>query len=51
MWTSPWIRFALDATVRDFHECFEKLAVWTQSATDDPEFVSPPSTGHQILHQ
>ena len=27
------------------------IAVWTQSATDDPEFVSPPSMGHQILHQ
>ena len=24
VWTLPWIRFALDATVRDFRECFEK---------------------------
>ena len=24
MWTSPWIWFAVDATVRDFRECFEK---------------------------
>ena len=24
MWTSPWIWFAADATVRDFRECFEK---------------------------
>ena len=37
-------------TLRDFHEFFGKIAVWTQSATDNPEFVSP-STGHQILHQ
>ena len=22
VWTLPWIRFALDATVRDFRECF-----------------------------
>ena len=33
-----------------FSRMFWKIAVWTQSATDDPEFVSP-STGHQILHQ
>ena len=24
VWTLPWIRFALDATVHDFRECFEK---------------------------
>ena len=24
MWTSPWIWFAVDATVHDFRECFEK---------------------------
>ena len=24
VWTLPWIQFALDATVRDFRECFEK---------------------------
>ena len=24
VWTLPWIRFALDATVCDFRECFEK---------------------------
>ena len=24
MWTSPWIWFAADVTVRDFRECFEK---------------------------
>ena len=24
MWTSPWIWFAVDATVRDFLKCFEK---------------------------
>ena len=24
VWTLPWIWFALDATVRDFRECFEK---------------------------
>ena len=24
MWTLPWIHFALDATVRDFREYFEK---------------------------
>ena len=24
MWTLPWIRIALDTTVRDFRECFEK---------------------------
>ena len=24
VWTLPWIRFALDATVHDFYECFEK---------------------------
>ena len=24
VWTLPWIWFALDATVRDFGECFEK---------------------------
>ena len=24
VWTLPWIRLALDATVRDFCECFEK---------------------------
>ena len=45
---SPWIGFALDGT--RFLRMFWKIDVWTQSATDDPEFV-PPSTGHQILHQ
>ena len=34
-----------------FSRMFWKIAVWTQSATVDPEFVSPPSMGHQILHQ
>ena len=24
VWTLPWIRFALDATVRNFRKCFEK---------------------------
>ena len=24
VWTLPWIRLALDATVRDFRECFEE---------------------------
>ena len=24
VWTSPWIWFAADVTVRDFRECFEK---------------------------
>ena len=24
VWTLPWIRFALDAMVRDFGKCFEK---------------------------
>ena len=24
VWTLPWIQFTLDATVRDFRECFEK---------------------------
>ena len=33
-----------------FSRMFWKITVWTQSATDDPDFVSP-STGHQILHQ
>ena len=33
-----------------FLQMFWKITVWTQSATDDPEFVSP-SMGHQILHQ
>ena len=33
-----------------FFRMFWKIAVWTQSATDDPGFVSP-STGHVILHQ
>ena len=46
--TSPWIWFALHGT--RFSRMFWKIAVWMQSATDDPEFV-PPSTGHQILHQ
>ena len=49
VWTLPWIRFALDST--KFSRMFWKIAVWMQSATDDPEFVFPPSTGHQILHQ
>ena len=48
MGTSPWIWFALHGA--RFLRMFSKIAVWTQSATDDPEFVSP-STGHQILHQ
>ena len=47
--TSPWIWFALVGA--QFSRMFWKIAVWTQSATDDPDFVSPPSTGHQILHQ
>ena len=33
-----------------FSRMFWKITVWMQSATDDPEFVSP-SMGHQILHQ
>ena len=53
MWTSPWIWFAADATVRDFRECFEKSLYGRKSATDDPEFVlsfhrtsdSPPMKG------
>ena len=50
MGTSPWIRFALVSA--RFSRMFWKIAVWMQSATDDPEeFVSPPSTGHRILHQ
>ena len=44
VWTLPWIRLSLDATVRDFRECFEKSLYGRQSATDDPEFASP-STG------
>ena len=42
--------FGSHATVREFLGMFWKIAVWTQSATDDPGFV-PPSTGHRILHQ
>ena len=39
MRASPWIRFALDGT--RFSRMFWKIAVWMQSATDDPEeFVS-----------
>ena len=34
---SPWIRFALDGT--RFSRMFWKIAVWTQSATDDPELT------------
>ena len=35
-----------------FSRMFWKIAVWAQSATDDPEFVFlSPSTGHRILHQ
>ena len=53
MWTLPWIRFALDATVRDFHECFEKSLYGRISATDESRIClsfhgtsdSPPMKG------
>ena len=46
--TSPWIWFAWYSA--RILQMFWKIAVWMQSATDDPGLV-PPSTGHQILHQ
>ena len=48
-WKPPWIQFAWYGM--RFSRMFWKIAVWTQSTTDDPEFVSPSSMGHQILHQ
>ena len=46
--TPPWIWFAWYGA--RFPRMFWKIAVWTQSATDNPGLV-PPSMGHQILHQ
>ena len=52
--TSPWIWFALHGT--RFSRMFWKIAVWTQSATDDPKLNlfflfhgtsdSPPMKGY-----